>query len=110
MIALTGCVNKSEDYPLPDVSEGNEFEITLEAHGGTAYQWSYELDSPGIEYVSMEFIPQNEEPDRTGGGQVAYTFKAVKAGDYKIQFELSIPWESESPVESRTYKIKVVAE
>ena len=109
IIMLTACGDKSENYSLPDVAEGNEFEITLDAYGDTAYQWSYELDSSGIEYVSMEFVPTNDDPAWTGGGHIIYQFKAVKTGSYKIKFKLSIPWESKPPIELKTYKIKVIS-
>ena len=110
IMLLAACGDKSEKYSLPDVAEGSEFKITLDAHGGTAYSWNYEIKpSSGIEFVSQEYVPTNDDPSWTGGGEVIYTFKAVKAGSYKIEFGLSISWESESPTELKTYQIKVIS-
>ncbi len=106
---LTACNDNTKSYFLPEVKEGGTFEITLNAHGGTAYSWSYEINpSSGVEYVQMEYIPENDDPNWSGGGQLVYTFKAIKAGSYKIKFELQIPWESEAPVETNVYKLTVV--
>ena len=108
-ITIMVCGYYGEMIYIPDVTMGSEFEITLNAHGGTAYRWSYDISSLGVEYVSMDFVPQNDDVSWTGGGQVVYKFKAINEGDYKIKFKLSIPWESEPPIELKTYKIKVVA-
>lgn len=94
---------------MPDVAKGNTFEIILDAHGGTAYSWSYEINpNSGIEYVTMEYVPENNDSDQNGGGQLIYSFKAIKAGSYKIKFEFQISWESEPPIETNIYKIKIV--
>lgn len=110
-VLLMACNDKTESICLPDVTESCTFEIELNSYSGTAYTWDFEINSKsGIEYVSMEFVPPNDNPDQIGGGQLIYTFKAIKAGNYKIKFEARIPWESEQtpPVESRTYKITIV--
>lgn len=108
--ALTACKDADENtYSLPDAAEGQTFEIILDAHGGTAYSWSYEINpNSGIEYVTMEYVPKNNDSDQNGGGQLIYTFKAIKTGSYKIRFELQISWESEPPIETNVYEITVV--
>lgn len=109
---LAGCADSSVNkVSLPQVTEGETFEITLDAHGGTAYSWSYEISSnSGIEYVTQEFIPADGDFDIIGGGQLKYTFKAIKAGNYKITFKLQIPWEATAPtpIEKNIYSITVV--
>lgn len=111
--AFTGCfvaACKDNSKILPDVTEGSMFEISLKSYSGTAYVWDYKISSnSGIEYVSKEFIPENESPDWIGGGQIIYTFKAIKAGSYKIIFEARNLSESkEDPIESDTFKITII--
>ena len=108
--SFTACSDdNAKKYSLPDVAVGDTFEITLDAHGGTAYSWDYKIiPSSGVEYVTMEYIPTNDDPDIIGGGQLKYTFRAIKAGSYKIEFQLQIPWESKPPVETNIYEVKVV--
>ncbi len=107
---LSACQDDTaKSYFLPEVTEGETFEITLNAHGGTAYSWSYEINpSSGVEYVQMEYIPENNDPNWSGGGQLVYTFKATKVGTYKIKFELQIPWESKEPIETIIYELRII--
>lgn len=85
------------------------FEITLDAHGGTAYVWSYEIDkNAGVQYISQEFIPTDNNPEIMGGGEIVYQFKAVQAGTYNIRFECKIPHETSVPLEVNRYQITVV--
>lgn len=108
--AFAACKDADKNtYSLPDVAEGETFEIILDAHGGTAYSWNYDIHpDTGIEYVTMEYVAESNDSDQNGGGQLVYTFQAIKAGGYKIQFELQIPWESEPPIETNVYEITVV--
>lgn len=94
---------------LPNVTVGEEFEIILDAYGSTPYLWSYEIKPDlGIEYIAMDFIPTSNNPDLIGGGQVRYTFKATKYGNYKIKYELQNSWESSTPIETKIYQITIV--
>ena len=103
---LSACV-RANNYDLPEVKEGETFEITLKARN--MYSWQYKIPSSGIEYIAMEYIPTNNDPDIIGGGQNKFTFKATKAGSYKIKFELSAPWEPKKPpIEINIYKITVI--
>lgn len=110
VLLLTGCSGKTTNtYSLQDVAVGDTFEITLAAHGGTAYRWDY-TTSPksGIEYVTREFIPRDNDPEMIGGGTFVYMFQATKAGSYKIKFKLQIIGKTEPPIEISTYKITVI--
>lgn len=111
VFSLAACADDSVNkFSLPQVKEGETFKITLDAHGGTAYSWSYKISSnSGIEYVTQEYIPTDGDSDIIGGGQLKYTFKAVKAGNYKITFKLEIPWEATeaTPIETNIYSITV---
>lgn len=109
VFSLSACADNTNTYSLPDVIVGDTFEITLDAHGGTAYCWEYSTNSKGIEYVTSEFISEHpNDSDYCGGGKVVYTFKAVNSGDYKIKFKLSIPDQSKPPIETNIYKVKIV--
>ena len=108
LFPLTAC--KHDNYfVLSDVKEGEVFEITLDAHGGTDYVWSYEIDkNAGVQYISQEFIPTDNNPEIMGGGEIVYQFKAVQAGTYNIRFECKIPHETSAPLEVNRYQITVV--
>lgn len=111
VFCISGCDDvETTNHTIPDKTKGDMFEIYLKATGSIPYKWNYVLESnSGIEYVSSDFVPA-EDSDRIGGGQLVYTFKAIKVGDYKIRFELCSVIESSknSPVEVRVYKIKIV--
>jgi len=110
VLSLVGCNSRIKNtYSLTDVVVGDTFEITLAAHGGTAYLWDY-TTSPksGIEYVTREFIPRDNDPEMIGGGTFVYTFQATEAGSYKIKFKLQIIGKTEPPIEISTYKITVI--
>ena len=110
VLLLVGCGNKNaETVSLPDVEVGSSFEIYLAAHSGTPYSWEYEIElSEGIEYISREFIPTNNDPGIIGGGNYIYTFKAIKVGGYKIKFSLmSITNTKQVPREIVIYLVTV---
>lgn len=110
LLTLVACANENINiYSLPDVIQNETFEITVPSNGSTPYRWHYEIDKSGIEFVSEEFIPENEDPDFCGGGgQSKYTFKATKIGSYTIKFIYQIIDKSESPVIISKYKINVI--
>ena len=112
IFSLMACgSNKGKRYSLSDVAENSTFDITMKSYSGTAYVWSYEISpSSGIEYVSLEFISDQEISDWIGGGKLKYTFRAVQAGNYKIKFEARILSDSKqtSPIESNIYEIIIV--
>ena len=108
LFSLSACGDKTINKTLPDVAVGETFEITLDAHGGTAFVWSYEISpKAGMEFVSREFIPTNGDPDLIGGGQFEYTFKGNKAGKYEITFKLKEIGKSQA-TETIVYSVKVV--
>ena len=99
--------NNTTTYSLPDIKVGETFEIILPAGG--KYSWTYKIKPvSGIEYVSREFTPPGGDPDKIGGGNYTYTFKATKIGSYRIKFELAVSWESTPPIETNIYKITVI--
>lgn len=104
---LSGCSGNQTNYTLPNVKEGDYFEVTLEA-SGSPYSWKYEIKpKSGIEYVSMQFIPTDNDPEKIGGGQLVYTFKALSSGDYKIKFDYQISWTTDPPIKTNMYSIFV---
>ncbi len=109
VMALVGCNSEiTNTYSLEDVAVGDTFEITLAAHGGTAYRWDYKINKSGVEYATREFVPTDNDPEIMGGGDFVYTFKASKTGSYKIKFKLQVLNNTEPPIEINIYKITVV--
>ena len=109
-----GCgENKKEiSYTLIEVEVGRTFDIELKSYSGTAYRWEYEVKpNEGIEFITSEFIPENDDPDWVGGGKIVYTFKTVDSGEFKIKFfAKNISKPNDSPTETKAYKIKVINE
>lgn len=111
LFSLVACDdNKGKRYTLPDVTENSTFDIIMKSYSGTAYVWSYKISpNSGIEYVSHAFISERENSDWTGGGQLKYTFRAVRTGNYNIEFEARIPSdEKQVPIERNIYEITIV--
>lgn len=115
IFSLSACVdqhtNNAENtnkYSLPDIAEGDTFEIIVKGEG--QYVWHYSIEpGTGIEYVSREGVGEHvDDPDWAGGWPWRYTFKALKAGNYKIKFEYSLAWTDAPPIETNVYNIKVV--
>ena len=107
--AFAACNKNVNHYTLPDVTEGDTFEITVDSYASGGYSWSYEIKpNSGIEYVKEEFITDYPSPDHCGGGQNKFIFKATKAGKYDIKFTCQRSWESEPPIYTNIYKIKVL--
>ena len=107
VFSFSGC--RKGVQALPDVTVGSTFEIKLASYDSTPYKWEYEITpSNGIEYLSMDFIPESKDPSHVGGGDLVYTFKAVKVGEYQIEFSLKhLTDKASSPKEVAIYSIKV---
>ena len=110
VLLLVGCGNKkAETVFLPYVEVGSSFKICVDAHSGTPYRWETEIKPrEGIEYISREFVPTDNNPDIIGGGDYIYMFKAVKVGEYKIKFSfMSITDTKELPTKIVIYQVTV---
>ena len=108
VFSASACTDKNENiYTLADVNVGDAFKITLQA--SDMYSWHFDIDSErAIEYVAMDFVPTDNDPEIIGGGQLLYTFRAKETGKYKIRFDLQIAWESEPPIETKIYEITII--
>ena len=112
LFSLTACFNDNvHKYTLSDIKTGETFEITLQdPHADGGWRWKYEIASnSGVEYVSEKFISDHlDDPDWCGaGGERVLTFKAVKAGQYRIKFVYVRFGENEPPLETNIYNITV---
>lgn len=94
---------------LPDARVGGTFEIILKSYSGTAYVWDYEIDpSEGIKYISSVFVSANDDFEWAGGGEIVYTFKALKVGRYAIAFSAKDVSQQEAlPIERMVYEIRI---
>ena len=81
-----------------EVTEGEQFTVTLCSNPTTGFQWS-ESAQIGNESVlkqeDHEFIgPESKTPPPPGTpGQETWTFKGLKAGESTVYFEYSRPWQ-----------------
>jgi len=115
LFSFVGCGGFSEGNKnekviyLTSIQVGSTFNIQIKSYSGTAYRWDYEIDSNvGVEYVSSEFVPTNGSSDWAGGGLMAYTFKALTVGEYKIRFFAEdITQQKSSPIETIIYVVTV---
>ncbi|MEG0759713.1 MAG: protease inhibitor I42 family protein [Raoultibacter sp.] len=80
--------------------------ITLEANGGTGYEWVNDIDQQQVVTLVDESI---DASTNVAGGPVksAYTLKAAKEGTAAITFTLSRSWEPSAKDEYVTYKFAV---
>ena len=76
----------------------------------SAYDWIYESNPKGgIEYITREFVPNNERSYWVSSGQLVYELKGVSAENYKIKFEFrSIIEQNFLPSEIIGYQIKIL--
>lgn len=76
---------------------GDTFQISLKQNSAsTGYEWKTEIPT-GIELVSHKIT----EPDKAMPGASVdeiWTFKTIKPGEYKLNFEYSRSWETEGEV------------
>ena len=115
LFSFVGCgelsgYNKNEKMIyLTGIQVGSTFDVQIKSYSGTAYRWDYEIDSNvGVEYVSSEFIPTNGSSDWAGGGLIAYTFKALTVGEYKIKFcAEDITQQKSTPIETIIYVVTI---
>ena len=114
-VAFIGCIiscgseKNKNTYSISDVTVGEIFEISLKSYSGTPYSWEYQMKPiSGIEFISSEFIPENDNPDWIGGGTMLYTFKAVNIGNYEIEFLARHCAEHNLIAEINVYQINVI--
>lgn len=88
-----------------DVKVDQEFRIPLKSIATAGYVWKIQTLPDTIQLLGTE----NEKPagDMKPGDSTAqvFRFRAPKAGEYKITFTLSRPWEGKE-IESRTVTVK----
>lgn len=80
--------------------------ITLEASGGTGYEWVNDIDQQQVLTLADETVDASTD---TAGGPVksTYTLKAAKEGTATITFTLSRSWEPSAEDEYATYEFAV---
>ena len=92
----------SEDK-VNTLKKNQQFSISLEQNASTGYSWSYTTNKKALPLASEEV----QQPDGAPYDK-AWTFRADKAGTYKIIFTNSRAWEKEDKdAKTVTYTVKV---
>lgn len=73
--------------------------VYLEGNITTGYSWSYELSNDLLVLLEENYVPVDTSNTRIGsGGTFIFTFKTSNAGDTKIDFKYSRPWDENSTI------------
>ena len=88
-----------------EIKKGEKFKISLEANLTTGYYWGISFDCQCIEFVNLEYIP--DDPEIAGSpGQQVFELKAVeKTEGAEIVFSYERSWEGKPPLEKKIYTI-----
>jgi predicted secreted protein len=98
----------SPEVPV-DVFEGQEFEVPLADLPGAGYRWTLTEPPDGITLIDSEWAGPPSELAGTARPRT-FRFRAERAGDYDLQFELVRPWEhreSATPADTRAVSVSV---
>jgi inhibitor of cysteine peptidase len=98
----------SDPTQLMTVKAGETFELVLPSNPSTGYHWEIlpELDGDALEFVGQDYLA--EQPVAPGSGGVdVWTFRALNAGDTKIELGYYPPEEDAEPFETVTFSIQV---
>jgi inhibitor of cysteine peptidase len=91
-----------------EVKAGNEFVIALESNPTTGYSWMATFEESEFELISDNYEADETEGMVVGSGGTQYLrFKALKAGEFKINLGYQRSWEGE-PVNSLVFDVKVL--
>jgi predicted secreted protein len=88
-----------------EVKKGENFKISLEGNLTTGYYWGISFDCQCIEFVDLEYIP--DDPELAGSpGQQVFELKAVEETEgAEITFSYERSWDNELPLEKKIYTI-----
>ncbi len=76
------------------VKSGDEFVIALESNPTTGYSWEESSDSAMVELLKTDYKPDDADEGVTGsGGTDHFTYKALQAGETKIELTYGQHWD-----------------
>jgi predicted secreted protein len=81
------------------------FRVEFECNPSTGFVWSI-IDGTNFELVKEEHVDHNPNMIGDAGKQI-FTLKPLKAGNFKLQFELKRPFAYAKPLTVETKNINV---
>ncbi len=88
-----------------DLAMGQVMELRLEENPTTGFRWSVVSDgAPACEVVASRFQAKGTAPGR--GGEHAWQFRAVRAGECDIELLYRRAWD-QSAEPARVFKVRV---
>lgn len=83
--------------------------IALSYNAGTGYEWQCKAEPEGIVSLVGQKTEDQAQGQEVSGGplQDVFTFKAEKAGEVILTFELARSWEDGDPAETQVYAFVV---
>ncbi|MCB1028589.1 MAG: protease inhibitor I42 family protein [Microthrixaceae bacterium] len=90
------------------LTPGDEFDVELRENATTGFRWSIEELPAALELVEERFIAPPEPTPGAAGGR-AWRFRALAAGNARLDFRYLQPWEGTSSMaDQASFAIEVV--
>lgn len=89
------------------VKTGREFVLTLVSNKSTGYQWQL-TRAPGKDFLVLTGLRYITDKNKRAGYKVKeeWTFKALKPGSTRVDFQYVRPWDKKSPpARSKTFLV-----
>jgi len=98
-------VESPEEILLIDKSKN--FSIVLDTTPSESLQWEVKFDNSYINLVKSTYYPNAETQQNKSSGTQNFEFSVLKTGDTEITFNNVHPWDKNSPLESKIYKVTI---
>jgi inhibitor of cysteine peptidase len=95
--------NADRDIEIP---LGTVLEVRLAETATTGYRWSVANDDQRLVPLPVAASPPPSKPPGAAASR-RWQFKAIQRGPAKITFSLARSWESNAPLKSVTFSMKV---
>lgn len=101
--------NTVENENKIEVKSGENFLINLESNPTTGYSWVSDFDENYVELINKDFVQQKTDELIVGaGGTETFSFKALKAGEIKIDFYYVREWEIDvAPIDQKVFDVTI---
>ena len=84
---------------------GEPFAVRLSATSSAGYLWEIRRRPAEVDLLGSEVEPVAAGSQPGQGGAQVFRFRAARAGEFEIEFQLKRPWE-ESAIQSQIVRIE----
>jgi len=107
---VAGCSGEAKTYidqgETIDTSVDKEFVIALDSNPTTGYNWEVSYDDTMLSLEYEEYSSEKCEGLVGAGGTQYFAFKALKAGETRIETVYKRNWEEES-IDQRDFTVNI---